>query len=204
MTPLASARSTRRRWTRAATKRFGAFVRQAREYFNAVSSVEPVAKPLVGYYFMLNLVKAFLTAKAPASTSPPRLHHGLSSHELDRQRYWFAHETIQVNGEGIFRAFAGCTGAGFCWPKSTKIPLAKLLPYLVEAFDLLQDSGATAKLLPVKTMDVWVAPEPQGRNTSIRVHIERDVLERHGVPPSTLSAHRGHLRSVLRAGFRRE
>lgn len=35
--------------------RFAAFVRQARQYYTAVAPLDPVAKPLIAYYFALNL-----------------------------------------------------------------------------------------------------------------------------------------------------
>lgn len=93
--------------------RFAAYIRQAAQYHSAVGRLGPLGKPLVAYYFALNLAKAYLTAIDPPSTRAP-LMHGLSD-AIDRGgRYSFQREGFKVQADGVFRRLAGSTGQRFC------------------------------------------------------------------------------------------
>jgi hypothetical protein len=86
-----------------AHRRFAAFVRQAQQYYAAVGPLDPVAKPLIAYYFALNLTKALLAAVAPATTSGTRLGHGLRESLEERTRYFFQQEGFRIQDRGVFR-----------------------------------------------------------------------------------------------------
>jgi hypothetical protein len=76
--------------------RFRAFIHQARQYYGTIAALEPVAKPLVAYYFAPNLTKAYLTAVDPVTTEREFLHHGLSPDSTRGQRYSFRRERFKV------------------------------------------------------------------------------------------------------------
>jgi hypothetical protein len=166
-----------------AHRRFAAFVRQAQQYYAAVGPLDPVAKPLIAYYFALNLTKAFLTAVAPASTSGSRLGHGLRESVDERNRYFFQQEGFKIQERGVFRDLAERTGQRFCYAGGHRIRVVDLLPYLPEAFDLYADVADEApKLLPVA--DMYAAfGDKQGW---LRVEVDRDVLRQRGLGPETL------------------
>jgi len=164
-------------------RRFAAFVRQAQQYYAAVGPLDPVGKPLIAYYFALNLTKAFLTSVAPATTSATRLGHGLRESLEERTRYFFQQEGIRIQDRGVFRELAERTGQRFCYAGSHRLRLVDLLPYLPEAFDLYADvSDEAPKLLPIA--DTWAAfGDKQGW---LRVEIDRNVLRQRGLGPETL------------------
>lgn len=122
--------------------RFRVYVAQAKEYYSGLADVDPVAKPLLAYYFVLNLTKAFLTAVDPASTERPTLVHGLNQDFQAGARYYVQQEGFKADGRGVFRLLANWTGHGFCWPKGTRRELVAVTPYLVEAYDLYSDAAS--------------------------------------------------------------
>jgi hypothetical protein len=86
--------------------RLRAYVRQAREYFLASRAADPSAKPLLAYYFALNLTKAYLTACDPQLTAG-KISHGASSPEPTVQGvYDFTHEHLRPLGDGVLRELA--------------------------------------------------------------------------------------------------
>lgn len=112
-----------------ARARFGAYVAQAKEYYSGLADLDPVAKPLLAYYFVLNLTKAFLTAVDPDSTKKPNLVHGLIQDFQAGTRYYVQQEGFKTDSRGVFRLLANRTGHGFCWPKGTRRELIAVMPY---------------------------------------------------------------------------
>jgi hypothetical protein len=165
-----------------ARRRYSAFVAQARQYYNTVPTIEPIAKPLLGYYFALNLTKAFLTAIDPSSTAG-RLQHGLSEDLAKKTRYYFQQEGFNIRQAGVFRLLAENTGQGFCWATGYRIRIVDLLPYLADGYDLYGDIGEEApKLLPVADAFVLF-----GQKTGwIRIEVDRNVLRQRAMRPESL------------------
>lgn len=166
-----------------ARRRFIAYVDQAREYYLAVPNVSSVAKPLLAYYFALNLTKAFLTAVAPSSTAPERIGHGTSPRFTRHQRYRIQQEEIAISQDGVFRELATRTGHRFCYAGGHRLRLLDLLPYLPEGFDLYADSAdESPRLLPVEECYPLFASK-QGW---IRVEIDRDELKQRKIGPEAV------------------
>ncbi|MGI8516657.1 MAG: YaaC family protein [Acidimicrobiia bacterium] len=129
----------RRPHDKKAKDRFSAYIHQAKEYFEAVRPAEPVAKPLLAYYFALNLSKAFLTAVEPATTAD-KLRHGVSPVSITSQRYRFTQEAFRVQARGVFRLVAEHTGQCFAgqgdersssrrwWPFYPRQPIFMRMP----------------------------------------------------------------------------
>ncbi|MCP4308843.1 MAG: hypothetical protein GY788_29000 [bacterium] len=163
-----------------ARRRFIAYVDQAREYYLAVPEVSPVAKPLLGYYFVLNLTKALLTAIAPVSTEPDRIGHGTSPRFERKQRYRIQQESLAVSQNGVFRELATRTGMRFRYSSGHKLRVLDLLAYLPDGFDLYADSAEEApKLLPIARC----YPLFGKKQGWLRVEIDRDELKQRKIGP---------------------
>lgn len=170
----------------AAKKRFAAYVSQAREYHGALAGIEPAAKPLVAYYFALNLTKAFLTSVEP-STTGGRLGHGVRPDVEKKKRYRIAQEGFQVGGAGVLRLLAERKGQRFCWSSGYRIQLIKAMEYLPEAFDLYRDAyGKTPRLLPIVDTYVLFGRVEGQKAAWLRVEADRNVLRERRVGPERL------------------
>jgi hypothetical protein len=169
-----------------AQRRFAAYVRQARAYYGAIRDLDPVAKPLLGYYFALNLTKAYLTALEPATTDG-KLSHGASDATQVGVRYRLTQEKLKLQSRGIVRDLAVRTGMGHCWPAGDEIQISKLLPYLVEAVDLYADaSGRAPRLLPIVRTRLSATPTGAKGQAWLNVDISRAALRERGTTASKL------------------
>lgn len=79
---------------------FGAFLRQAKVYWDASSAVEGAAAALPAYYCALQLAKAELIANNPETVVGKKLRHGLL-HRHDQSTSSILNDTIEVN-KGVF------------------------------------------------------------------------------------------------------
>jgi len=161
-----------------ASRRFIAYVDQAREYYLAIPDVSPVAKPLLGYYFVLNLTKALLTAVAPTSTQPDKIGHGTSPRFSRKRRYRFEQESLAISQDGVFRELATRTGTTFCNNSGDQLRVLDLLAFLPDGFDLYSDStGNTPKLLPIDRCYPLFA----NKEGWLRIEIDRDELRQRQI-----------------------
>lgn len=184
---------------RAAHRRITAYLTQAETFYLSAQNMPPESRPLVAYYFVLNLTKAYLTCVDPQLTTG-RMMHGLSDGFQQRQRYWFAHEQTTVSTVGgrsrsALRELALRTGAGFCHPAGTALPIRKLAPYLVETADLFEAAvDLPPKLVPLRSAEVWSG---DGK-AWLRVEARRSELSRRGLGPASLPRKAAHFGSVFR------
>ena len=179
-------------------RRLSAYVAQARQYYDALPSLEPVAKPLMGYYFALNVVKAYLTAVDPSSTDG-KMQHGASDPFVASPRYSFEREQVRIQSDGIIRDLAATTGMGH-WPKArSELRLTHLLPYLVEGVDLYADaSGKRPKLLSIRSMAVKESVTRARSEAWITVDIARSRLREAGINPTAMATHAARFGSRFR------
>jgi hypothetical protein len=165
--------------------RLRAYVRQAREYYRASRDADPSAKPLLAYYFALNLAKAYLTAH-DADVTAGKMSHGASSPDPSfTGKYNFSDERVRPAPGGVLKELAVRTGRGFAWAASNgskDLEVAKLLPYLVEAFDLYSASQVgKPKLLPIsECMPRGRGARPR-KETGLVVRIPRMTLDEAGL-----------------------
>lgn len=172
---------------RAAVRRVAAYIHQARQYYDVIAQLDPATKPLPAYYFVLNLVKAYLTLVDPSVTSPAKVAHGASDASAPGQRYRFTQEFAKVSQSGIFRMLATRTGRGFCWPSGEKIQISRLSAYLVEGADLYSDAlGTKPKLVPVAHSEVLSSGTGSARQAWLTVDVSRMVLEERGLTARSL------------------
>ncbi len=161
-----------------------AYLNQARQYYNAVPSLAPVAKPLAGYYFVLNLTKAWLTVIEPQLTEPSIMMHGLGQPYERGKRYSFKQEKFKIAAKGAFRLLAERTGMRHCWATNYTIGLNELLPYLPDAYDLFADSNdEAASLLPIHSATALFGDKKQAW---LRVEIDGHVLRQRNLRPERL------------------
>lgn len=173
--------------SRTTLQRYEAFVRQAQQYYTTLPGLDPVAKPLMGYYFALNITKAFLTLRSQLPIG--RIHHGTSDAYTRKKRYRFTQEYVKVSQSGVFHLLAKTTGKGFCYSTGTTLRVAELLPHLVDGYDLYADStGNLPKLLPIYNADVLF----DGDSAWIKIDVLKEELRRRGDvgPEALLSAAR--------------
>ncbi len=171
---------------RNAQRRFAAYVRQARAYYGAIRDLDPVAKPLLGYYFALNLTKAFLTSQDP-STTEGILRHGAGDATRVGARYRLTQETLKLQQSGIVRDLAMRTGMGHCWPAGDRIQISRLFSYLVEAVDLYADaSGRAPKLVPVAKTRVSATSAGAKGEVWLNLDVARSALRERGITATKL------------------
>lgn len=127
-----------------AQARAQAFINQARQYYGAIATLEPVAKPLVVYYLALNLTKAFLTVTSPQSTKKSVMRHGLGQDYQEGVNYSFKRERFKVAADGAFRLLAEATGMQHCWANGYRLSLHELMPYLPDGYAAYADANAEA------------------------------------------------------------
>jgi hypothetical protein len=138
----------------AAHARFSAFISQAEAFYISAEGMPAESRPLVAYYFALNLTKAFLTCADPALTSR-KMVHGLSDAFDRRTKYWFIHERVKITKGGVFRDLARRTGLGYCCSQNETLAIQKLAPYLAETADIYEDTvGEPPRLVPLDRLDV--------------------------------------------------
>ena len=161
-----------------------AYLNQARQYYLAVGRLAPVAKPLAGYYFALNLTKTYLTVVEPALTKPSIMHHGLGQAFEHGSRYSFKRERFKIAAKGAFRLLAERTGMRHCWAKDYSIGLSELLPFLPEAYELYADSNDEApSLLPIAATKALFGA---GRRAWLRMEVDPHVLRQRNLRPERL------------------
>lgn len=181
-----------------AFQRFVAYLTQAETYYLSAETMPPESRPLVAYYFFLNLTKAFLTCADPALTAR-RGNHGIRDGFQQRARYWFQHEVARVGGPSgsttnIFTELACRTGASYCHPAGRELAICKLAPYLVETADILEDAvDLPPKLLPVQSFRVM------GRNSEawLRLEIATGELRRRGLSAEQLPRRASHFGNIF-------
>ncbi len=179
---------------RAAWRRFSAFVSQAEAFYLSAETMPAESKPLVAYYFVLNLTKAFITCADPSSTGA-RLMHGLSDAFEEKQRYWFTHERARVAARGVFRDLASTTGACFCYREKELITIQKLAPYLVETADIYEDAVMEPpRVVPLASVEVW----SDKSQIWLRAEVDRSELRRRALGPASLPSKAKHFGAQFR------
>ena len=184
----------------AAFRRISAYLTQAEAYYLSADAMSPESRPLVAYYFVLNLTKALLTCLQPSLTSSGRVLHGLSDAYERKQRYWFNQEQAKVSGSragstSAFRELALRTGGRFCYPPGDVLAIHKLAPYLSETADLFEEATAVPpKLVPIERIEVWTG----GGRTWLRTEVDRAELARRGLGPASLPSRARHFGSIFK------
>jgi YaaC-like protein len=166
----------------AAGKRLAAYLAQASQYYKALPFLDPVAKPLMAYYFALNLTKAYLTVREPAFTAV-NVRHGASDAYKPGQRYRFTQERVRIESPGVLQKLALSTGMEFCWKQNEELQLSKMVAYLAEGADLYSDAfGTKPKLLPITQARILRASVGGGQNEAwIAVDVSRLLLKERGL-----------------------
>ncbi len=134
--------------------------------------------------------------------------HGVIQDFQAGSRNYVQQEGFKADSRGAFRLLAQRTGHGYCWPKGTRRELVKVMPYLVEAYDLYAGAeGEPPRLLPLADANVlydkkraWLLAEVD-RNVLRQRKLARNVLvapacRRLAGPPFVLAPGASKLRSA--------
>ncbi|MGN6429029.1 MAG: YaaC family protein [Leifsonia sp.] len=172
-----------------ARSRLKAYVNQARQYYEAATPADPVAKPLLGYYFVLNAAKAYLTAIDPDTTAANSLMHGIGQDPAGPGTpYDFYQERFKVSKSGVFQLLAAKTGRGFSWQPGV-MQLSRLMPYLAESTDLFSSSfGTPPALVPIESVRVESEGSRPNKQAWLTVEVSRNVLREASLTPRGLLA----------------
>jgi hypothetical protein len=109
------------------------FIEQAKDYyFSAISSKISAAKPLLTYYFFLNLAKALISKRRPG-TNLTSARHGVIEHHDNSTEPNFLRHKLPVHPTGtytnIFPELASCLGHSL--PHRMDIKISDLLPQII-------------------------------------------------------------------------
>jgi hypothetical protein len=169
-------------------------VGQAEAFYLSAESMPAESRPLVAYYSILNLTKAFLTCADPSLDSGG-FRHGIGDGFEAKQRYWFAHERAKVHGQGVFRELASRTGAAFCHPQDKLLTIQRLAPYLVETADIYEDAVAEPpRLVPLARIEIW----SDGSKAWLRAEADSGELRRRALGPASLPTRAKHFGRLFR------
>ena len=89
------------------------FIKQGKEYYTQAEKANSNVSPLLYYYGMLNLVKAYILSRDPYTIIPKvgkkisssNLSHGVSAGDKIKQAYSIHVENIELQNNGIFCHF---------------------------------------------------------------------------------------------------
>ncbi|WP_176776650.1 MULTISPECIES: YaaC family protein [unclassified Microbacterium] len=171
----------------AAKLRLSAYVQQARQYYEAAIRAEPIAKPLLGYYFVLNATKAYLTLLNHPNTATPGIKHGIgqdNSHLTGQ--YEFSQEYLQIQTSGVFHLLAGNSGRGHVWGAGV-MQVSRLIPYLNESVDLYASAfNKRPLLIPIEDTFIRASGKRPNRFAWLVVEVSRLALREADLSPRKL------------------
>ncbi|BCJ87462.1 YaaC family protein [Effusibacillus dendaii] len=110
-------------------------IKQARQYYRAAESCDIMTKPLLLYYGMMSLARAFIAScdpDYPSNTSV--LKHGLSTRKLKRDSYQFMEDEIRIQKDGLFIVLHQLLG-GSPFSDKQKVYIKNLLAVIPELAD---------------------------------------------------------------------
>lgn len=167
--------------------RLSAYVQQARQYYEAAIRAEPIAKPLLGYYFVLNTTKAYLTLRDHPSTVTPGIKHGIGQ-ENGRLvgQYDFSQEHLQIQQDGVFHLLARSSGRGHVWSPGI-MQISRLIPYLNESVDLYASAfNKRPSLIPIENTYIRASGKRPNRLAWLVVEVSRLALREADLSPRKL------------------
>ncbi|WCK54533.1 YaaC family protein [Aneurinibacillus sp. Ricciae_BoGa-3] len=84
------------------TSKFIYYIKQARQYYRSAQTSDILVRPLLLYYGMVSLIKAFLVTRDPDYPSSSKvLQHGLTNRKIKKSFYSFAEEEVKVQKDGL-------------------------------------------------------------------------------------------------------
>jgi hypothetical protein len=84
------------------TAKFIYNIKQARQYYTAAMQSEILIRPLLLYYGMVSLLKAYILTRDPFYPATTRvLQHGLTSRKIKKSQYSVGDDEIKIQKEGL-------------------------------------------------------------------------------------------------------
>ncbi|GAX88714.1 YaaC family protein [Effusibacillus lacus] len=115
-------------------------IKQARQYYRAAESCDIMTKPLLLYYGMMSLARAFIASRNPDyPTTTSVLKHGLSTRKLKRESYCFIQDEIRVQKDGLFVVLHDMLGGSRFSDRQRVVmkDLLSVLPELMSSYERL-------------------------------------------------------------------
>lgn len=163
-------------------------VKQARALYKAARDSDIFIRPLLAYYGLMNLAKAWVLSEDPdypRTTSV--LKHGLSTRKRKPASFSLFREEIRIQREGLFPLLATIAGEGGCMGERWSIQtLFSLLPELQDSYRQLFREATLFPIAWIESDPAWMIVEEAVLD---RLHLTprglAQSLERHRHPAST-------------------
>ncbi|GGE06205.1 hypothetical protein GCM10011571_04130 [Marinithermofilum abyssi] len=162
------------------TQAFIYHIKQARETYRAARQADLMIRPLLSYYGMMNLCKAWMLSRDPEyprSTSVMR--HGVSTRKRKKQGFRFRQDEVRIQQEGLFSEMARVQG----WSRliGEVFTVGELFALLPEVQDGYRQLTRNPSLFLV------AVPEPyQFRDEGMPFYVEEGILDALHVTPRGL------------------
>jgi len=170
------------------------FIKQGKEYYAQAEKADFSVSPLLYYYGMLNLVKAYILSRNPYAIIPKagkkilssNLSHGISAGDKIKQEYSLHTENVELQNNGIFchyyNLLTGRKISSLTNPQKT-ISIISLLSYCVDISSEFEEVFRSRKnTMPL--VDVQIAQEKN--KAWIRLLIETKELKTKSLNHKTL------------------
>lgn len=177
-----------------AQRRFSAYVGQARSFYLATIGIDVLSRPLLAYYAILNLAKAWITLCDPKTTEA-KIFHGTADRYKSKSRYYFSQEQLSFEKSGVFAEVAKRSATGFFYAQRKDVAVAELAPYLAETHDEYEGSiDKPPKLIPLDALEVCRGTNlgSSGGQLWLRAKVSKDVLTARNISGSRLLDHAYH------------
>lgn len=155
------------------------YVKQAREIYRIAGKSELFIRPLLTYYGMMNLCKAWLITMDPEyPRNTAVLRHGVSTRKRKKQNYNFLADEVRIQREGLLSELIHIhrlqRHIGEVWKMKE---LFSLIPEVQDGYrQLFRESS----LYPVAVFDYWKAS-----NQGMPFYVEESILDNGHVTASS-------------------
>ncbi|WCN37858.1 YaaC family protein [Aneurinibacillus uraniidurans] len=123
------------------------YIKQARQYYLSAKKSDLLVRPLLLYYGMVSLLKAYILTRDPLYPSTTKvLQHGITSRKIKKNYYSLAEDEVRIQKEGLLPYFHSLLQKE---PVCDKYQLSDLLALLPELQPTYQRIYHKTTLLPV-------------------------------------------------------
>lgn len=153
------------------TSKFIYFIKQAKEYFFSAEKSSILVKPLLTYYGMMGLIKAYVLTRDPEYPSRAGvLRHGITTRKLKKSNYQFHDDEIKIQKDGLLPWFYTIkTGKPIDKIEGNKYKIKELLSLLPELHESYQRLFKEQTVFPITINQI--------SDSSIELSVSRDILK---------------------------
>ncbi|BAU26264.1 YaaC-like protein [Aneurinibacillus soli] len=123
------------------------YIKQARQYYQSAKQSDLLVRPLLLYYGMGSLLKAYILTRDPFYPATTKvLQHGITSRKIKKNYYSLAEDEVRIQKDGLLPYFHSLLQKE---PLYDKYQLSNLLALLPELQPVYQRVYRKTSLLPV-------------------------------------------------------